>query len=445
MRIPQLLEEVNNQLLHANGAKLFVACSGGKDSMALCHVLLKLNMKFSVAHVNFQLRGEESNGDETFVKEFARKNQLPFFVFKPVQSNLIRRQHEGIQEWARRVRYHWFERLLNEESGDFMLLAHHQQDQAETILHQFFRGGGLTSLSGMQARNGRLLRPMLHVKKEDIDAFVVLEKIKWREDSSNDTNDYTRNFLRHEVLPRISEINPDIANSLDKRAIWFREADVLLNTALEHEIRTHVLKSTGKWILPLEWLKTFDAPRSLFWKILEPVGFKSAQVEEAMFLLESDSGRFIESPEARLWKDRDQLILEFAFGQSLKKEIEISEAPFQMDDPIRLMGEWLDISTVQFSDERNSIFLDMEEFSWPLVIRPWREGDRFYPFGMKGQKKVSDLLIQQKVSVSDKRGVFVLCSGDTILWVIGLRAAEQTRISKTSGQILKLTFETTAH
>ncbi|MFM9986268.1 MAG: tRNA lysidine(34) synthetase TilS [Flavobacteriales bacterium] len=439
-RHQHIVEEVKNQLLFAENSKIMVACSGGKDSIALCHILLKLEKSFSIAHVNFELRGEESDGDELFVREFAERHSLPFFVFKPEQSDLVREENEGVQEWARRARYRWFERILNQEQYDYMLVAHHQQDQAETILHQFFRGGGLASLSGMGVKNGQILRPMLHIGKDEIDAFVTAENIKWREDSSNDTNDYTRNFLRHELLPLLREINPDISNSLDRRASWFREADLLMNKMLESEIDVHVEKSSGKWILPLGWIGNFAAPHHLLWKILEPVRFTSAQVEEALELIDSASGRFIQSSDARLWKDRDHLILEFGTDTEELADIQIREAPFEILIPIYLKGEWCDNADMDFSSAPNTVFLDMEKWSWPLIIRSWKKGDRFRPFGMTGQKKISDLLIQQKMSISDKKRVFVLCAEDQILWVIGLRVSEETRIEKSSGQILKLTF-----
>ena len=418
-----------------------VACSGGKDSMVLCQLLLKLKKSFSIAHVNFELRGEESDADESLVREFAEKYSVPFFVFKPAQSDLIQLENEGVQEWARRARYRWFERILNQEQCDYMLVAHHQQDQAETILHQFFRGGGIASLSGMTVKNGRILRPMLHVGKDEIDTFAIAEHIQWREDSSNDTNDYTRNFLRHEVLPRLHEINPDITNSLDKRATWFKEADLFLGKVLDREIEIHIQKTPGKWRLPLDWIANFEAPHLLVWRILEPVGFTSSQVEEALELMDSTSGHFIQSPDARLWKDRDYFILEYDSNREELTEIQIQNAPFHIQTPISLRGEWIDYSALEFGPSQNTLFLDMEKWSWPLIVRPWKEGDRFHPFGMTGHKKVSDLLIQQKIAVVDKKNVFVLCSKDQILWVIGLRASEETRINKISGPILKLTFD----
>ena len=409
--------------------------------MVLCGVLLDLGRTFSLAHVNYQLRGAESEADENFVRQFASKNKLPFFLHKPGQEGNTPLAHEGVQEWARRVRYAWFDELINEHHGDYILVAHHQLDQAETIVHQFIRGGGISSLSGMARLRGRILRPMLSIGKQEIVDYAIANDVEWRDDSSNQTQDYTRNFIRQEVIPRLTEINPDIVNSMQKRAVWYREADAIIHEVLAREIAQQRIEKNGQFYFQIQWLADHTAPHLLLWAIMENWGFTSAQVEGVLELMKSESGRRVTSNEASFWRDREYLILEPKQQDRELSELSISEIPFEFENPIRLKGSWIDFQNGLRQNESESIILDLEKIKLPLLIRPWVEGDHFRPFGMQGRKKVSDLLIQHKVPLPDKNRIYVLCCGETILWVIGLRSAEEIRIENPFGKLVRISFQ----
>ena len=423
----------------SSGGKILVGASGGVDSMVLCHLLLASKINLEIAHVNYGLRGEESNLDQQVVEEFASKNQIDFHVLKITEQEKASIPKSGIQKWARDIRYNWFEKISLENQCDFIAVAHHGNDQAETILHQFIRGGTFAALRGMKSKRDQIIRPLLAFTKNEILEYAKTENILWREDASNQKNIYTRNKLRNELIPLAQEINPAIVKSLMERSILFGEAEQLIRSTLEKEIKKNVISENAKHSFHVNWITQHSYKHLLLWEILHPFNFTPDQIDEVFSLANSQSGMTIRSHSHLLLHDRGQFIIS---EHSNKEDISISieNLEFQIDNPIIISGKTIPLNEVKFSSDESIAFVDLDKLHFPLIVRTWREGDKFKPLGMNGHQKVSDFLIQQKMSVLDKKQVFVLLSGEEIVWVCGLRLSENYRVTPNSASILRLIF-----
>lgn len=433
------LKNLNSITAPKTNVKILVGASGGVDSMVLCDLLFANKINFEIAHVNYGLRGEESNLDQLIVEEFAKKNQITFHLLKITDQEKESIPKNGIQKWARDLRYNWFEKIRIENQCDFIAVAHHGNDQAETILHQFIRGGTFAALRGMKSQRDQIIRPLLSFTKAEILEYANANKIAWREDASNNKNIYTRNKVRNELIPLAQEINPAIVDSLMERAILFSEAEQLIHFTLQKEISKNVVDDNSKQTFNTNWIILHPYKHLLLWEILQPYNFSPEQIEEAFLLRNSHSGAAIYSSTHILLHDRDQFIIA---EQSKSEDISITidQFEFQINQPIILSGKITPGEDVRFSSDLSIAFLDADKLKLPLKVRKWREGDKFKPLGMTGHQKVSDFLIQQKMSVLDKQNVLVLLSDDKILWICGMRISEDHKINEHSKHALRLNF-----
>lgn len=422
-----------------SNAKILVGVSGGVDSMVLCDLLLTNKIDFEIAHVNYGLRGVESDQNEQITKEFAVKNQIRFHLLKITDHEKVSVPESGIQKWARDLRYAWFEKLSEENQCRFIAVAHHGNDQAETILHQFIRGGTFAALRGMKSRRDKIIRPLLSFTKAQIIQYAVENNIAWREDASNQQNKYTRNKIRNELIPLAGEINPGIVESLMERSVLFGEAEDLIHHTLQKEIAENVAHVDSAIHFNSAWITHHPYKHLLMWEILHPFNFTPGQMEEAMTLADSQSGSYIISGSHILLHDRNQFIV----SEQIKQEdntITIDHLYFEISDTIRLSGKIISPEEVKFSADQSIAFLDADKLHLPLIVRRWREGDKFKPLGMVGHQKISDFLIQQKMSILDKKNVFVLISKEEIVWVCGMRISEDYKITDLSKHALRLDF-----
>ncbi len=429
------LKKFRDALLHSEN--LLVAISGGKDSMVLCDLLLKCKIQFQIAHVNYGLRGDESDGDENFVRSFAEKNHLKIHVLNVNTAEECKINNKGIQEFARAVRYKWFEQLRLEFNLKFIMTAHHKDDQVETILHQFIRGGGLAALRGMKEIQGNIYRPLLSFSKKEILDYANENKLEWREDSSNETINYTRNFIRHELIPVMEKINANLKDSITSRADIFEEAENYLNQKLAEEISNEVSIYEDGIQFKVSWIRTHTASKTLIWRLLQPYNFNAAQSGEALKLVDAESGKSISSSSHYLLRDRAYFMITPIKLNETHFEILIASAPFEIDFPIAMLGEMYDFPT-HFSKDKNIAQLDTDKITWPLVLRNWHEGDRFVPLGMKGHQKVSDFLILQKVPLHEKKKILVLVSDNKVVWIVKYRISDEFKLDANSKKMLSL-------
>ncbi|MBG6188973.1 tRNA lysidine(34) synthetase TilS [Flavobacterium sp. CAN_S2] len=436
-----MLQKFQNHLHHnfqfLSGKKILLATSGGKDSMVMLHLFQQLDYEIGIAHCNFQLRGMESFEDQNFVQEYASANDIPVFITQFDTKAFAEDYKVSTQVAARELRYNWFYELLKTEKFDYILTAHHADDNLETFLINLSRGTGLEGLTGIPEQNDRVIRPLLAFSQEEMEEYAKLNNIQWREDSSNASDKYLRNKIRHHLVPMLKELNPNFLSSFHKTQTYLQEAQVMVEDA-SIMIYQQVAKQEDDTIyFDLKKLKKLPNYKSYLHQWLKEFGFSAW--EDIYDLVESQSGKYVFSPEYRLLKDRDSLILSPINFVNEKEEYSIDENQKEVNIPLNLtFCKVADISLTTNS----AIFVDADKLQFPLVLRHWNEGDSFQPFGMNGKsKKVSKLFKDEKLSLLEKENSWLLCSNDQIVWIIGLRQDERFRIENTTKNILKIQLE----
>ncbi|MEP6699772.1 MAG: tRNA lysidine(34) synthetase TilS [Bacteroidota bacterium] len=437
-------ETVKYQNLFSLKDKLLIAVSGGVDSVVLCELCKQGGYDFIIAHCNFQLRGEESERDEQFVKSLADKFGVEVLVKKFDTEKFAAENKLSIQEAARDLRYTWFAELLAPDSGlpapGFLLTAHHSDDNNETLLMNFFRGTGLHGLTGIPASVGNIRRPLLSFSKNELLVFAKQNALDFVEDSSNQSSKYTRNFFRNEIIPAISIVYPQVKENLQDNIKRFREIEKLYKFSVGG-LKKKLCKPKGKEIhIPVRQLMEFNN-RALIYEIISEYGFHEKQVGELIKLAESDSGKYIQSSsgEFRIIKHRHWFIISPA--KPLEAENIIIE---EGDQAILFSLGKLTIETtsnLKLQTSNQSVSLDAKHIAFPLLLRKWKTGDFFYPLGMKKKKKLNRFFIDQKLSTTEKEKVWVIESAQRIIWVVGHRIDERFKITDKTKKIIKLMAE----
>jgi tRNA(Ile)-lysidine synthase len=441
--------------------KLLLAVSGGADSVVLCELCKQAGYNFIIAHCNFQLRGEESERDELFVKNLGVKYDVQVLVKKFDTEQYAAENKISIQEAARDLRYSWFKELLtqNLQTGNdrsptpdsrlqtpgYLLTAHHADDNIETLLMNFCRGTGLHGLTGIPVSISGIRRPLLDFSKDQLLKFALENKLEYVEDSSNQSSKYTRNFFRHEIIPAISKVYPQVKENLQDNINRFKEIEKLYQFSVG-DIRKKLCRQKGEEVhIPVKQLMGFNN-RALIYEIISPYGFAEKQVDEVVKLATSESGKFISSPgnNYRIIKHRHWFII------SPVRSIDVTTIAIEQTDKHILFPEGeLYMETIQTTNYQlpttNSVgCLDTSDISFPLLLRKWKTGDYFYPLGMKKKKKVSRFLIDQKLSKTAKEGVWVIESNKRILWVIGHRIDDRFKVTGATKTLLLIRFNNSA-
>ncbi|WP_426094309.1 tRNA lysidine(34) synthetase TilS [Flavobacterium sp. DSR2-3-3] len=436
-----MLQKFKNHILHnfpfLNGKKILLATSGGKDSMVMVHLFQQLDYKIGIAHCNFQLRGMESFEDQNFIKEYALTNAIPIFITQFDTKAFAEDYKISTQVAARELRYNWFYELLETEKYDYILTAHHADDNLETFLINLVRGTGLEGLTGIPEQNEKVIRPLLAFSQEEMEEYTKINTIQWREDSSNASDKYFRNKIRHHLVPILKELNSNLLSSFHKTQAYLQEAQVMVEDA-SIMIYQQVAKQEEDTIyFDLIKLKKLPNYKSYLYQWLKE--FEFSAWDDIYDLVESQSGKYVYSPEFRLLKDRDSLILSPINFVNEREEYFIAEDQKEVNIPLNLsFCKVADISNVS----NKAIFVDVDKLQFPLVLRHWNEGDSFKPFGMNGKsKKVSKLFKDEKLSLIEKENSWLLSSDNEIVWIIGLRQDERFRIDDTTKNILKIQLE----
>jgi len=413
--------------------KLLLAISGGIDSVVLTYLLKQLNYDISLAHCNFKLRDNESDGDEQFIRNFASENNLKLYVTSFDTESFAKDNKLSIQVAARQLRYIWFHQLLQENNLDYILTAHHLDDNLETFLINFTRGTGLEGLTGIPVQNNKIVRPLLIFSREEIVEFASDNKIEWREDSSNALDKYLRNKLRHDVVPILKSLNPSFLNSFQDTLKHLEQAKSLTEDASVLVYKQVVTEKNGQKFFRLFDLKRLPNYEAYLFEWLQPFGFTAWK--DISNLTEAQSGKFILSDNYRLLKDRDFLILEtIPEDNFLIYEI---DADAEISFPIKLKTETISEFNEKSTDS-SIIYVDKEKLKFPLVIRKWQEGDYFCPAGIDGKKKVSKYFKDEKLSLSEKENTWILLSENEIVWIVEKRQDRRFYIENTTTQVLKI-------
>lgn len=452
-----------------------MAVSGGVDSVVLCELCKQAGYEFSMAHCNFQLRGQASDRDEQFVRNLGKKYGIEVLVKKFDTIEYADETKKGIQEAARDLRYEWFHELvtknrksdpdpdsyrdhrdqernprLNDSVGQakFILTAHHADDNIETILMNFFRGTGLRGLEGIPERSPIIRRPLLRFWKEELIEFARENNLQFVEDSSNLSSKYTRNFFRNEIIPLIGKTFPQVKENLRDNIDRFKETGRLYGF-LVNEFKKKLCKIKNDEVhIPIGRLLSYQN-KALIFEIISNYGFTEKQVDEVIKLAESGSGKFIQSPNApfRIIKFRNWFIIsdaKSANAETITIEEDAGSVRFATFSIDFLTLSTSKLNANSYRDQTSSLVacLDADKIVFPLILRKWKEGDYFYPLGMTKKKKVSRFFIDQKLSKTQREKTWVLEMDKKIIWVVGMRIDDRFKITAKTKKVLKLSLET---
>ena len=433
--LKKLNHHIANNFSFLRDKKLLIACSGGLDSVVLSRLLKELNFNISLAHCNFSLRGKESDGDENFVIAFADKLSIPVFTNTFDTKQFAKDEKISTQMAARGLRYSWFEELTKQHSFDYLLTAHHLDDDLETFFINLSRGTGLRGLTGIPAINGSVVRPLLNISRNEIHTYAKENNISWREDSSNASTDYLRNKLRLEVIPKFKEATENVLQSFQQTQKHLQESQLLVNDYMILIQNLVLTQSEEGFSLNIEKLQELPNTNALLFELLSPFGFTAW--EDISELLKAQSGKHIFSETHQLLKNRDELLLTKITSEDKNEIIIISEGTEQIETPVKLQFEM--VSSISETN-KNTAYIDYQKLNFPLQLRKWKEGDYFYPFGMKGKKKLSKFFKDEKLSLVAKEKIWVLCSKNKIVWVIGMRSDSRFKVENHTREVLKITL-----
>jgi len=428
---------INNNLSILKEGKLLIAISGGIDSVVLAHLCSQMELQFSLAHCNFNLRAEESDKDEFFVTELAEDLNVEVFIQNFDTQAYAEENKRSIQMAARELRYDWFKELAARLNFDYILTAHHADDNLETFLINFTRGTGLNGLTGIPMVNDKVVRPLLPFSRIQIEALAKANQITWREDASNASRKYLRNKLRHEVVPILKEINPQLLDGFQNTLSHLNDTQLIVeDQLLNFKKRAIISKDDLGTTYKISEFKAVKNPKTYLFELFKNYGF--TEWNDIADLLDAQSGKLVKSNSHRLIKHREFLVLTtLCHSERSEKPLLISENDSHVETPFGalLFGE---VDTIS-ETSNNTIYVDKDLLQFPLELRLWKAGDTFQPLGMTGKKKISKYLKDEKASLVEKENTWVLTTGNKVVWVVGKRADERFKVKNTTKTILKVT------
>ena len=414
--------------------KFLLAFSGGIDSVVLATALQQLGVRFALAHCNFKLRGTESNEDQAFVENFARAQQIPLHI----KVCDLSKTDENIQITARTARYQWFDNLIKKQQFDYLLTAHHLDDSIETFFINLMRATGLKGLLGIRDQH-KMLRPLQNITRQEILEFAQQHGLTWREDSSNASDKYRRNFIRHHIIPKLVELQPDFHQSFNKTLEYLKQNQAVVDEWFENTKHQVVIKDAQVLKLDLVKFTSVKQPDLFLYRWLYPYGFTDMKAVKQLW--KTQTGKEIFSPTHRLTKYGNYLLLQKTETFD-RQQWQLPEQFFEIRQPVHLKWDVKDRKQVDEqvikSAKPNEIYIDYDLVDFPLSLRKWQAGDWFYPFGMKGKKKLSDYFKDIKLTPAEKEKIWLLCNRNDIIWVVGKRMDERYKISNKTQKILHL-------
>lgn len=416
---------------------VLVGVSGGADSIALLTILVESGYSCIAAHCNFHLRGDESLRDEQFVREYARKLDVPFLMTDFDTRKYAADRHLSIEMAARELRYGWFEEQRAATGAQAVAVAHHRDDSVETLLMNLVRGTGIRGMSGIRPRNGFVVRPLLAVSREDILEWLAGRGLTYVTDSTNLSDAYTRNFIRLRVLPLLKEINPSVKDAIARTSEHLSAAEAVYLHVVK-EARNAVVEQGDR--LSIAALMRYPSPDAILYELLKTYGFTRPVAEDVYLSLTKESGKTFFSSTHRLIKDRDYLLLSPLVKEEVR-EYTLTGGEKVWSGPVKLSFEKIVIKEdFHIRKDKNIAYFDYDKLTFPLTLRTWKEGDWFIPFGMKGRKKLSDYFSDHKFSRLDKERTWLLCSGGAVIWIVGERSDNRFCLDKTTKSVLVVNF-----
>jgi tRNA(Ile)-lysidine synthase len=430
---------IQKEKLFHKTEKILLTVSGGIDSVVMCELFHKAGYNFGIAHCNFQLRNNESDADEIFVEALAEKYHVEFHSIAFDTSAFAKKNKLSIQLAARELRYQWFEEIRSQYEYSYIATAHHQDDSIETFFINLIRGTGISGLHGILNKYGKIVRPLLFCRKNEIEIFAKKNKLKHREDSSNASDKYTRNKIRHQIIPLLKDLNPNLENTISRDMERLKNVELIYRTEIAKALAKISKKEKEGVTFSIKKLKKISQINTYLYEFLKPYQFNATTVEEIISAFDGESGKQFFSSTHRLIKDRNFLLLE-------NRSVELKNKPSVVkylikkntkkftNDSVKLkLKTGANVSELNTSN--NIALIDFDKLVFPLEIRKWEKGDIFYPLGMKGKKKVSDFFIDKKLSLFQKESTNLLISKGEIVWIIGLRLDERFKITEKTKKI----------
>ncbi|MDD3210835.1 tRNA lysidine(34) synthetase TilS [Bacteroides graminisolvens] len=420
MLVKKVKEFIEKEDLFSKQDKILVALSGGADSVALTRILITLDYHCEAAHCNFELRGEESDRDEDFVRNFCRSLNIKCHSIHFETRRYAAQQSISIEMAARELRYNWFSKICEESDCQVVAVAHHKDDSVETMLLNLIRGTGINGLLGIRPKNGNVVRPLLCASRQEVVAYLHRMNQTYVTDSTNLEDEYTRNKIRLNLLPLMEEINPSVKDGLVKTASYLNDISKVYQQAIKESVDRIFI--TPEKEISIEKLMNEPAPQALLFEVLSPLGFNSTQVEEVYGSLNGQPGKRFISSQWQVVKDRELLLIEKVKTANDKPQIIFEEVLFTKEFVI--------------PKDKNTACFDANKFKGVISIRKWEKGDYFIPFGMKGKKLVSDFMTDSKFSLLKKEQQWVLSCNDQIAWLIGERTDNRFRIDDSTQKVI---------
>ena len=419
-------------------ARILLGLSGGIDSVCMFHIFRQLNFPIGIAHCNFQLRGEESDADELFVKDLADEFDIPIFCKKFDTKDIAESEGISIQMAARDLRYEWFEEIRNKYEYNYIAIAHNSNDVVETFLINLTRGSGIKGFTGIKPKSGKIIRPLLFASRDEIKDYINENEFSYREDSSNNSVKYSRNLIRHEIIPLFEKINPkfkdtvieNISRLKETEEIYFNHIDFIKNNVLSEK--------DNRTLIDLEKVKSLYPLQSILFELINPFGFSKSQVKDIIKSFDGIPGKQFYSTTHRVIRDRENLIIE-ELTLKQQKDYYIDADTEHTEIPLNLAISKFELDEGFEITKSNKIgYFDFDKLEFPLILRKWKKGDYFMPLGMKNLKKLSDFFIDNKLSLSDKENIWLLESYNKIIWIVGQRIDERFKITEKTRMVLKI-------
>ena len=433
--VKKFTDFIEQNTLFAPGSKVLAAVSGGMDSVVMAHLLKAAGFNFSIAHCNFQLRGDEAIADQEFCNNLAQQLRVQFHTINFNTSAYGAEKKISIQMAARELRYQWFEQIKQQHGYDVIALAHHQNDTIETILLNLTRGTGIAGLHGILPKNGSLVRPLLFLSRDEIQAIIQQNHLNYVEDSSNASTKYARNKIRHEVIPKLKELNPALESTFENNLQHFRNLETLLELRLAELRKELFITHEDEIHLSINAVKELNPKRLLLFKLLQEYGFNETSIDDLIASLDKHSGRVFESTGFTLILDREKLIITPKASGQLYSVV-INEGDKEVNFGNYKLNLLHDDSALIIKDNPMAVSVDSALLVYPLTLRAWQQSDYFYPLGMKTRKKLSDFFIQQKIPLHEKSKIPLLVNGNgDVMWIGGQRLSDLYKVNDNTKKV----------